>query len=433
MNITAQDNPPRDAVESAGRIGRIGRYRWKICALLFAATTINYIDRQVIGILAPELQKSIGWNEAEYGYIVLAFQTAYALGLLVAGGLMDRWGTRRGFSIAVFLWSVAAVAHSFARSAFGFGVARFGLGLGEAGNFPGAIKTVAEWFPNKERALSIGIFNSGSNLGAIIAPLTVPWIAIRFGWQWAFIATGALGFVWLVFWLAFYRRPEEHPRLSRREMEYIRSDAPAPEAAIPWASLLPLRQTWAFAVGKLLTDPIWWFYLFWLPKFLNQSRGLSLDKIGLPLVVIYLAADAGSIGGGWFSSRLIKRGWTVNRARKTAMLACACCVIPIVFVPVVDGLWSVVGLIGMATAGHQGWSANLFATASDMFPRQAIASVAGIGGMTGAVGGMLIAVTAGWILDATHSYVSLFIIAASAYPLALFLLHLAAPSLEPVR
>ena len=430
MSIAAQDNPPRDAVRSAGRIGR---YRWKICALLFAATTINYIDRQVIGILAPELQKSIGWNEAEYGYIVLAFQTAYAVGLLGAGGLMDRWGTRRGFGIAVFLWSVAAVAHSFARSAFGFGVARFGLGLGEAGNFPAAIKTVAEWFPNKERALSIGIFNSGSNLGAIIAPLTVPWIAVRFGWQWAFVATGATGFIWLVFWLAFYRRPEEHPRLSTREMEYIRSDAPAPEAAIPWANLLPLRQTWAFAVGKLLTDPIWWFYLFWLPKFLNQSRGLTLDKIGLPLVVIYLAADAGSIGGGWLSSSLIKRGWTVNRARKTAMLACACCVLPILFVPVVDGLWSVVGLIGMATAGHQGWSANLFATVSDMFPRQAIASVAGIGGMAGAVGGMLIAVTAGWILDATHSYVSLFIIAAVAYPLALFLIHLAAPSLEPAR
>jgi MFS transporter, ACS family, hexuronate transporter len=430
MSIAAQDNPPRSAVESAGRIGR---YRWKICALLFAATTINYIDRQVIGILAPELQKSIGWNEAQYGYIVLAFQTAYALGLLVAGGLMDRWGTRRGFSIAVFLWSVAAVAHSFARTAFGFGVARFGLGLGESGNFPGAIKTVAEWFPNKERALSIGIFNSGSNLGAIIAPLTVPWIAIRFGWQWAFIATGVLGFIWLAFWLAFYRRPEEHPRLSRREMEYIRGDAPSREVPIPWARLLPLRQTWAFAVGKLLTDPIWWFYLFWLPKFLNQSRGLALDKIGLPLVVIYLAADAGSIGGGWLSSRLIQRGWTVNRARKTAMLACACCVIPILFVPLVDGLWSVVGLIGMATAGHQGWSANLFATASDMFPKQAIASVAGIGGMAGAMGGMLIAVTAGWILEATHSYVSLFIIAASAYPLALLLLHLAAPSLEPVR
>jgi MFS transporter, ACS family, hexuronate transporter len=430
MNIAAQDNPPCSAEKSAGRIGR---YRWKICALLFAATTINYIDRQVIGILAPELQKSIGWNEAQYGYIVLAFQTAYALGLLVAGGLMDRWGTRRGFSIAVFLWSVAAVAHSFARTAFGFGVARFGLGLGESGNFPGAIKTVAEWFPNKERALSIGIFNSGSNLGAIIAPLTVPWIAIRFGWQWAFIATGVLGFIWLAFWLAFYRRPEEHPRLSRREMEYIRGDAPSREVPIPWARLLPLRQTWAFAVGKLLTDPIWWFYLFWLPKFLNQSRGLALDKIGLPLVVIYLAADAGSIGGGWLSSRLIQRGWTVNRARKTAMLACACCVIPILFVPVVDGLWSVVGLIGMATAGHQGWSANLFATASDMFPKQAIASVAGIGGMAGAMGGMLIAVTAGWILEATHSYVSLFIIAASAYPLALLLLHLAAPSLEPVR
>ena len=412
---------------------RIGRYRWVICALLFFATTINYVDRQVLGILAPELQKSIGWNEAEYGYIVTAFQAAYAIGLLLAGNMMDRLGTRIGYAVSVAIWSTASMAHGLIRSAFGFGVARFALGLGEAGNFPAAIKTVAEWFPKKERALAIGIFNSGANMGAIVAPLTVPWVAVHLGWRAAFLLTGIADFTWLIFWLTLYRRPEVHPRLSKAEFEYIRSDPQQPGARIPWAQLVRHRQTWAFAVGKFMTDPIWWFYLFWLPKFLNQTHGLSLTKLGLPLVAIYLMADAGSVSGGWLSSSLIKRGWTVNKARKTAMFVCACSVVPILFVSGISNLWVVVGLIGLATAAHQGWSANLFAGVSDMFPQRAVGSVVGIGGMVGAMGGMLIASAAGLILEITHSYVPLFLIAGSAYLVALLLFQLLVPRMEPAK
>ena len=285
------------SVEGIG--ARIGRYRWVICALLFFATTINYIDRQVLGILATDdaFKHTIGWNEAQYGYVNTAFQAAYAIGLLVIGNLMDRFGTRKGFSFAITFWSIAAMCHALARSALGFGAARFALGLGEAGNFPAAIKTVAEWFPKKERALATGIFNSGSNIGAIVAPLVVPFIAINYGWQWAFIITGTLGFIWLVCWLMVYRRPEEHPKLSPAELAYIQSDPVEPMTKIPWAKLFPHRQTWAFAIGKFLTDPIWWVYLFWLPKFLNSNYGLNITQIGLPLVVIYVAADIGSIGG----------------------------------------------------------------------------------------------------------------------------------------
>src|SRR5436305_6639884 len=360
------------AVESIG--GRIGRYRWVICAMLFFATTINYIDRQVLGILATDdnFKHTIGWNEAEYGYVNTAFQAAYALGLLLVGYLMDRFGTRKGFSFAITFWSVAAMCHSLARSAFGFGTARFALGLGEAGNFPAAIKTVAEWFPKKERALATGIFNSGSNVGAILAPLAVPFIAVNYGWQWAFIITGTLGFIWLACWLAIYRRPQEHPKLTRAELEHIQSDPAEPTTKIPWARLIPHRQTWAFAIGKFLTDPIWWVYLFWLPKFLNTNYHLNITQIGLPPVVIYVAADFGSIGGGWLSSSLIKRGWTVNRARKTAMLICAVSVVPIIFAAHASNLWVAVALVSLAAAAHQGWSANIFTFASDMFPRRAV-------------------------------------------------------------
>jgi ACS family hexuronate transporter-like MFS transporter len=415
---------------------RIGKRRWLICALLFFATTINYIDRQVLGILATDdaFKAQIGWNEAEYGFVNTAFQAAYAIGLLVVGGLMDKFGTRKGFSVAIVFWSVAAMCHSFARSAFGFGVARFALGLGEAGNFPAAIKTVAEWFPKKERAFATGIFNSGSNVGAILAPLSVPFIAVNYGWQWAFIITGALGFIWLVFWLMIYRRPEEDPKLSPAEFTHIQSDLEEPMAKIPWRRLLPHRQTWAFAIGKFLTDPIWWVYLFWLPKFLNTKFHLNILELGLPLIVIYVIADVGSIGGGWLSSHLIKRGWTVNAGRKTAMLICAIAVVPIVFASMTDNLWVAVCLIGLAAAAHQGWSANIFTTASDMFPRQAVGSVVGIGGMAGSIGGMLIASTVGLILQYTNnSYFSVFIIAGSAYLLALLIIHLLAPNLEPAR
>jgi ACS family hexuronate transporter-like MFS transporter len=415
---------------------RIGRYRWMICALLFFATTINYIDRQVLGILATDeaFKTEIGWNEAEYGFVNTAFQAAYAIGLLVVGNMMDRFGTRKGFSVAIVFWSVAAMCHAFARSAFGFGIARFALGLGEAGNFPAAIKTVAEWFPKRERAFATGIFNSGSNVGAILAPLSVPFIAVNYGWQWAFIITGALGFIWLAFWLAVYRKPEEHPKLSPAELAHIQSDPAEPMTKIPWLKLLPHRQTWAFAIGKFLTDPIWWVYLFWLPKFLNTKFHLNILELGAPLVVIYVIADVGSIGGGWLSSNLIKRGWSVNAGRKIAMLICALAVVPIVFASITDNLWVSVLLIGLAAAAHQGWSANIFTLASDMFPRRAVGSVVGIGGMAGSIGGMLIASTVGLILHYTNnSYFSIFIIAGSAYLIALLIIHLLAPNLEPAN
>jgi len=416
-----------------GVSARVGHYRWVICALLFFATTINYIDRQVLGILASPLQKELGWSESQYGWIAAAFTGAYAVGLVVVGRMMDRLGTRKGFSIAVIFWSVAAMGHALARTAFGFGMARGGLGLSEAGNFPAAIKTVAEWFPKKERALATGIFNSGSNVGAIVAPLTVPWIAINYGWRWAFIITGALGFVWLVFWITLYRKPEEHPRVSRAELAYIQSDPVELVIKIPWARLLPHRQTWAFAAGKFCTDPIWWFFLFWLPKFLHETYGLTLSGLGLPLVVIYLAADVGSIGGGWLSSTLIKRGWSVNAGRKTAMLICALCVVPIIFAVRASSLWVAVGLIALATSAHQGWSANLFTLVSDTFPRRAVGSVVGIGGFAGSTSGMLIATATGYLLQWTGSYVPLFFLAASAYLFALLVIHLLAPRLEPAK
>ena len=421
---------------TAGSIGAVvGRYRWVICALLFFATTINYVDRQVLGILATDesFKHTIGWNDAQYGFIQTAFQAAYAVGLLLVGSLMDRFGTRKGFSFAVGFWSIAAMAHALARSIFGFGVARFALGLGEAGNFPAAIKTVAEWFPKKERALATGIFNSGSNVGAIVGPLAVPFIAVRYGWQWAFIITGMLGFIWLIFWLAIYRRPEEHPKLSPAELAHIQSDPAEPTTKIKWSRLFPHRQTWAFAVGKFMTDPIWWVYLFWLPKFLNSNYGLNITQIGLPLVVIYVAADFGSIGGGWLSSSLIKRGWSVNKSRKTAMLVCAIAVVPIIFAAHASSLWAAVAFVSLAASAHQGWSANMFTMASDMFPRRAVGSVVGIGGMAGSIGGMLIQSTVGLILFYTGSYLPIFIIAGSTYLVALGIIHLLSPRLEPAN
>ncbi|WP_434026703.1 MFS transporter [[Pseudomonas] boreopolis] len=420
-------------VRSSEAPPRVGRYRWRICAMLLAATTINYIDRQVLGVLAPFLQEHIGWNEIEYGYIVTAFQAAYALGLLCAGAVIDRLGTRVGYAIAIGVWSLAAMGHALAGSVMGFALARFMLGLGEAGNFPAAIKTVAEWFPRRERALATGIFNSGSNIGAIVAPLLVPVVAVAWGWQAAFLCTGLLSATWLVAWLLLYRAPERHPRLSAEELAHIRSDPPEPAVRVPWARLLRHRQTWAFVAAKFITDPIWWFFLFWLPKFLHAEYGLSLLGLGLPLVAIFLLADVGSIAGGWLAGRFIKRGWSVNRARKGAMLVCALCVVPIVFAARADDLWVAVLLIGLATAGHQGWSANVFTLTSDMFPRHAVASVVGIGGFAGAVGGMMIATFTGFLLETTGSYVPVFLMAGSAYLLALLVVHALAPALEPAR
>ena len=446
----ATERAPR--VEPVAVPARTGYVRWIVCALLFFAATINYIDRQVIGLLKPTLQKEFGWSELDYGDIVFSFQLAYAIGFLIAGRLIDRLGTRIGFAIAIVLWSIAAMGHAeapvvgsfvasllgmfglgYSTSVAGFMGMRFLLGLGEAGNFPASIKTVAEWFPRRERALATGIFNSGTNVGALVTPLVVPWITVTYGWYWAFIATGAVGFLWLVAWLAFYQQPEVHPRVSRAELAYIRSDPAEPPVQISWRTLMQHRQAWAFAVGKFLTDPIWWLYLFWIPDFLFRTYGLSLTAVGPPLVVIYLLADVGSIGGGWLSSWFISRGWTVNRSRKIAMLVCALAVTPIVFASTAQNLWTAVFLIGLAASAHQGWSANLFTLTSDMFPRQAVGSVVGFGGMTGAVGGMLIAKVTAAILQATGSYVPVFMVAGSAYLIALLAVHLLVPRLEPAK
>jgi ACS family hexuronate transporter-like MFS transporter len=401
--------------------------------MLLAATTINYIDRQVLGVLAPFLQEQIGWNEIEYGYIVTAFQAAYAIGLLCAGAIIDRFGTRIGYAISIGVWSLAAMSHALATGVISFAAARFALGLGEAGNFPSAIKTVAEWFPRRERALATGIFNSGSNLGAIVAPLLVPVVATLWGWQAAFLCTGLLSALWLIAWLLTYRTPEQHPGMSAAELAYIRSDAAEPPTRLPWMQILRYRQAWAFIAAKFMTDPIWWFFLFWLPKFLHAEYGLTLLGLGAPLIAIFVCADVGSIAGGWLAGRLIRRGWSVNRARKSAMAACALAVVPIVFAAGADNLWLAVALIGLATAGHQGWSANVFTLASDLFPRAAVASVVGVGGFAGAVGGMLIANFVGFLLQATGSYVPVFLVAGSAYLLALAVVHVLAPRLEPAQ
>jgi ACS family hexuronate transporter-like MFS transporter len=412
---------------------RIGHVRWSICALLFFAATVNYIDRQVIGLLKPTLQGLYHWTEIDYSNIVFAFTTAYAIGLLVVGRIMDWLGVRKGFSLAVIVWSFAAMGHALARSVFGFAAARFALGLGESGGFPASIKAVAEWFPKKERALATGILNAGTNVGAVVAPLVVPWIALAYGWEWAFVVTGALGFVWVIAWRAMYGSPEKHPRITSAELAHIQSDPVERLAQTGWMELLPRRQTWAFAAGKFLTDPIWWVYLYWLPDFLHKNHGLSLTEIGPPVIAIYLLADIGSVGGGWLSSSLIKRQWSVNASRKLAMGLCAVCVTPIVFASGGVSLWTAVLLIGLAAAAHQGWSANLFTLASDMFPQRAVGSVVGIGGMAGAIGGMLIAKVVGYLLEWTGSYLPVFIIAGSAYLVALLVIHLIVPRLEPAR
>lgn len=409
----------------------VSNYRWTICALLFFAAVINYVDRQIIGVLKPVLQAELGWDEIAYSNIVFWFQLAYAIGFLGIGRLMDWMGAKKGFTLSIAFWSLAAMGHALAHSVFTFSAARFALGLGEAGNFPASIKAVAEWFPKKERALATGIFNSGTNIGAIVTPLTVPFIAAHFGWRWAFIITGALGFIWIVAWLALYSKPEESGRVMPGELAHINSDPPETTEAISWARLAVYRQTWAFAIGKFLTDPIWWFYLFWLPGFLYDRFQLSLTGLGLPLVIIYLSADIGSIGGGWLSSAFIKRGWSINAARKTAMFICAVCVVPIIFAAETKSVWVAVGLLSLATAAHQGWSANLFTTTSDMFPKRAIGSVVGIGGMAGAIGGMLIAKAAGYVLQWSGSYLTLFIIAGMAYLVALLLIHVLAPKMKP--
>jgi MFS transporter, ACS family, hexuronate transporter len=411
----------------------IGGFRWVICTLLLLGVTKNYMDRQVLGVLKTTLQHDLGWNEIDYGNLIFAFQTTYAVGMLIMGRLIDRLGTRLGYALAMVFWSLASMGHAMASSFSSFIIARSALGLGEAGVFPASIKCVAEWFPKKERSLAIGIFNAGSNIGAILTPLVVPWITVRWGWRWAFLITGSLGFGWLVLWWCLYRKPEEHSRVSSSELQYICSDRSGPVAKIKWLRLAAYRQTWAFVAGKFLIDPIWWFYLFWIPDFLQRSHGLSLMHIGLPLVVIYMIADVGSVAGGWFSSRLIKNGKSVNSARKITMLLCAICILPIMTVYRIESLWGAVLIIGLAAGGHQGFSANLFAVSSDVFPSQAVGSVVGMGGMAGAIGGMLIAKIVGYTLQWTGSYMVPFFIAGSAYMVALACIQLLSPRLEPVE
>jgi MFS transporter, ACS family, hexuronate transporter len=410
-----------------------GRFRWVICGLLLLGVTKNYMDRQVLGVLKGPLQHDLGWNDIDYGNLVFAFQTAYAAGMIFMGRLIDRLGTRTGYAVAMVFWSLASMGHAIANSLSGFVIARSALGFGEAGVFPASIKCVAEWFPKKERALATGIFNAGTNIGAIITPLIVPWIAVHLGWRWAFVFTGALGFAWLALWLLIYRQPQNHFYCTDSEREYIQRDAEISAGKIKWAQLLPHKQTWAFAVGKFMTDPIWWFYLFWIPDYLQREHSLHLTQIGLPILVIYLISDVGSIGGGWLSSSLIRWGFSVNAARKWAMLLCALSVLPIASVYRLSGLWPSTLVIGLAAAGHQGFSANLFTLSSDLFPSRAVASVVGIGGMAGAIGGMLIAEIVGHVLQWTGSYMVPFFMAASAYLLALLFVQMLSPKLIPAQ
>ncbi|HZQ96278.1 MAG TPA: MFS transporter [Candidatus Sulfotelmatobacter sp.] len=412
---------------------RGSQVRWMICGLLFFAASVNYMDRQVIGLLKPTLQAQFGWTEIGYSNIVLAFQFAYGASLVVVGKLIDRIGTRKGFTLAVLFWSISAMAHAAASSVLQFAVARLSLGVGESGSFPASIKAVAEWFPKKERALATGIFNSGTNVGAIITPLIVPWITVRFGWRMAFIATGALGLVWIAVWLILYRRPEESSLVSPGELAYIQSDREAPAATVSWRVLLRFRQTWAVGLGKFFTDPIWFVYLFWMPDFLSRNLKLDLRGMALPLFVIYTGASVGSVAGGWLSSWLIRSGWSVNASRKTAMLICALAVTPIMLAARTSNAWTAVLLVALAAGAHQGWSANIYTLTSDMFPRSAVASVVGFATLMGTVSGMLISKTVGYILQRTGSYVPVFVLAGSAYLVALLFVQLFAPRLERVE
>lgn len=414
----------------------IGHVRWTICALIFAATTLNYMDRMVLGILKPTIQHSIGMSQADYGWVVVAFQIAYAAGMLVMGRFIDRVGTRAGYLLVMVIWSLSAWGHALANSVMEFAIARFFLGMGESGNFPVAIKTVAEWFPQSERSLATGLFNSGTNLGAIIAPLAVPWIVLTFhSWHAGFLITSVFSTIWVILWFFYYRKPAEHPRLGAAELKYInegKAEAP-PKPATSWIKLFAHRQCWAFVIGKFLTDPIWWFYLFWLPSYFNSKFHLDLAHLGLPLIIVYSAATVGSIFGGWLPAPFHKLGMSNTRARMGAMLVCACAVIPIFTVAYVSSEWTSIALLSLATAAHQGWSANLFTTVSDMFPRSEIASVTGIGGTAGAIGGALIAAAAGLILQYMHTYAPLFFIAASAYLIAWVLVLALAPGLKKVE
>jgi MFS transporter, ACS family, hexuronate transporter len=409
--------------------------RWVICGLLFFATTINYVDRVTMSVMESTLKEQFQWTPLAWSLINVGFLSAYAIGSLYAGWMIDKLGTRLGFAIALTVWSVMAALHALARGPWGFVAARFGLGIGESGNFPASIKTTAEWFPKKERALATGVFNSGSNVGNIVAAALVPWIVIQFGWQTAFIATGLAGLVWVAFWWPLYRSPEEHPWVSRQELAYIQSDPADPPEKISWKRLVPFRQTWAFAIGKFLTDSIWWFYVFWFAKFMHETfPDMDIKNIGWPMATVYIMATVGSVIGGWQSSWLLGRGWSTNAARKIAMISCAVFVVPVAVAPRVANPWTAVALIGLATAAHQGFSCNLFTLASDMFPRRAVGSVVGLGTFAGATGGVIVQLYAGFVLEWTHGdYLPIFVVAGAAYLAAVLAIHLLVPRIEPVE
>jgi ACS family hexuronate transporter-like MFS transporter len=416
--------------------------RWTVCAMLFVATTINYVDRQVLSILKPVLSGSVlhlqpllpGWptveasinlTDVQYGNILAAFQIAYALGVVFAGRLVDRLGCRKGYPIVTGLWSLAAMGHSLVNSILGFTVARFLLGLGESGNFPAAVKATAEWFPPRERALATGIFNSGASVGAILAPLAVPWVALHFGWRASFLITGIFSALWIVWWSVRYRTPHKPTETVEA------AEARTPALEVSWWKLLRYRQAWGFMLGKFLTDPVWWFFLFWLPQYFNSRFKLDLSHLGPPLVVVYIVSTVGSVYGGWLPKGYMRLGMPLKKARIAAMLTCACLVVPIAVAGGLHSEWLAVGLLSLAAAAHQGWSANIFTTASDMFPGQHVGTVVSFGQVAGALGGAIFQPVAGHILQLTHSYVPLFMYSACAYLVALLLLRTLAPGLRP--
>jgi ACS family hexuronate transporter-like MFS transporter len=423
-----------DMPEVASAAGRVGRYRWVICSLLFAATALNYVDRQMIGVLKPTISADLGWDETTYADVIFWFQAAYAIGYLSFGKIVDVLGARIGYSVAFVIWTLGHTLCGFAGSAFQFSAARALLGIGESGNFPAGLKAVSEWFPARERAFATGVFNAGANIGAIITPLVVPFIVVTLGlgWRMAFVITGAISLIWLVFWIAMYRRPRESSKVSAEELAYIESDPADTGERIGWLKLLGYRETWAFALGKFLIDPIWWLFLFWTPDFLAKTYHLDLKSFGPPLVAIYLISDIGSVAGGWSSSTLMRRGYSANFARKITMLVCAFLVMPIFFAQYVDNLWLAVGIVGLATAAHQAFSANLYTIPSDMFPRGAVGSVVGIGGTVGAIGGMMMAKFTGYVLQTTGSYTLIFAVAGSTYLIAITVVHLLSPRLARV-
>lgn len=427
--------------QAAARPG--GRYRWGICALLFFVITINYVDRQIIGVLKPVMEEEMGWSEVDYGNIVTAFQASYGIGLVVVGRLLDRFGTRLGMAVALAVWSIAAMAHAGARTVLQFVLARILLGLSEAAAYPGAVKSVAEWFPRRERALGVGILNAGANVGVLLTPIIAIGIAGAYGWQAAFLVTGGLGFIVLWAWLRFFRQPTDHPALGIAERAWIEQDGePATAATLTWGQAIRQPQAWFFICGKFFTDPVWYLFLFWLPDFFAKTQGMELfakgdsgilATIGPALIGVYLLADIGSIAGGWLSSHLVSRGWTVNRARKTTLLVAALLAVPMVTVASAPSPLVAVLLIGLGTAAHQAFSSNIFTMIADMWPRSAVATIAGMGGAAGAVGGILIAQATGWTLELTGSYVPIVLYAGLAYLIALTAIHLLVPRMEPAR